>query len=232
MFDPSDDSRGRIHQLKSGQDTLAWISECCDDPGHWVVGHYSVDFRVNGKTVKNDEFEVKPSSAPAAPTKPQQDSPFKLGITPKPGPSNAFPGTAKIENVQDKFDKSPDGGITIYINFSALNLQSEHLQVAVFFYFQDRKDARPDVTRGGRPVMAARDAPNKFKLNNGTLGVWDLMDSSLTRQPTRQFFVPYSAFDLPPGMSFLKYEVQIRAIGNQPKVFDTWGARAFHVSRG
>jgi serine/threonine protein kinase len=220
------------HQLKSGQDTLAWISECCDDPGRWVVGHYSVDFRVNGKTVKNDEFEVKPSSAPAAPTKPQQDSPFKLGITPKPGPSNAFPGTAKIENVQDKFDKSPDGGITIYINFSTLNLQSEHLQVAVFFYFQDRKDARPDVTRGGRPVVAARDAPNKFRLNNGTLGVWDLIDSSLTRQPARQFFVPYSAFDLPPGMSFLKYEVQIRAIGNQPKVFDTWGARAFHVSRG
>ena len=168
-----------------------------------------------------------------APARQRLDFRSLLDKTQEPGPSSSTLGTAKIEQVWDDLDDHKyNNGFMINVNFYTLNLQAEHLQVAVFFYFQDRRGGQPDFTRGGRPVMAILSAPNKFKYTNGTFGVWDIIDTSLKVQPTKHLFVPYSALDMPVGMSYMKYHVQIRASDNASKIFDTSNVRAFHVSRG
>ncbi|MFZ0800098.1 MAG: toll/interleukin-1 receptor domain-containing protein [Terriglobales bacterium] len=174
-----------------------------------------------------EQTTVQPSPPAALATSPELSNPAPVANVPHAGPSNIPLARAKIENVRDDFNKS---GMTIYINYSTLHLPPGHLQADIYFYFQDRKEGVPDLAHGGRPVMAAHNAPNQFKLNNGTVGVRDFLNST---QSTKQIFVPYSAFDLPPGMAYLKYDVQIRSNDNPSKVYDTWGARAFHVmSRG
>jgi hypothetical protein len=181
-----------------------------------------------GKPTEQVPAQPSPPAEVALATSPVLSNAAPVATVPHAGPSNVSLGTAKIESVWDDFkDKN---GVMIYVNYSTLHLPSGHLQADIYFYFQDRKEGRPDLARGGRPVMAARNAPYQFKLNNGTVGVRDFINST---QSTKQIFVPFSAFGLPPGMAYLKYDVQIRSNDNPSKVYDTWGARAFHVmSRG
>ncbi len=146
----------------------------------------------------------------------------KFAMMPEPAePSRFLSKTAEFQNVWATHNvwQGGDKGMMIHINLSTSNLQSDQLNVAVFFRFQGT-DKR---------VKAALE---KFKASGSADAVVfrDII-SSVSQGPTElELFLPYRALSLPAGTSYLEYHAVIRTKEDW-KVYADSGWQAFRYTQ-